>query len=259
MSVIYEPRGRTLEYSLRGLELYKGCPHQCSYCYVPGSSRMSRDQWEAMEPAVRPLVLEHLSREAPCYRGAGERVLLCFLSDPYQPLAAETGTTRAALSILAANQIPFQVLTKGGTLACSDFDLYTPRDAFAVTLTSVDASWSELEPGAASNSDRIEALFEAKRRGIETWVSLEPVVDPAASLEVIRATREVVDLYKIGKINHNATLEAATEWRDFAYAAANLCERYSVSYYIKKDLAAYCDFAFRNTDNRRVGWRENRP
>jgi DNA repair photolyase len=259
MSVIYEPRGRAQEYSRRGLELFKGCAHQCSYCYVPGSCRMTRDQWETMKPAVRPLVLEHLSREAPRYQGTDERVLLCFLSDPYQPLEAQTRTTRGALGILAENQVPFQVLTKGGTLACADFDLYTRRDALAVTLTSVDSTWTALEPGAASNGDRIEALFEAKRRGIETWVSLEPVVDPAASLEVIRATREVVDLYKIGKINHNRALEATTEWRAFARAAVDLCEKYGVYYYIKKDLAAYCDFAFRNTDNRGAGWRENRP
>jgi DNA repair photolyase len=220
---------------------------------------MTRAQWETMKPSVRPGVLEKLAAAAPSDGSHVRRVLLCFLSDPYQPLAAETGATREALSILAANQIPFQVLTKGGTLACSDFDLYTPRDALAVTLTSVDSSWSVLEPGAAPNSDRIEALFEAKRRGIETWVSLEPVVDPAASLEVIRATREVVDLYKIGKINHDPETAARIDWFRFAFEAVNLCEKYSVSYYIKKDLAAYCDFAFRNTDNRRAGWRENRP
>jgi DNA repair photolyase len=218
---------------------------------------MTRAQWETMKPAVRPLVLEHLSSEAPRYQGTDERVLLCFLSDPYQPLEAETRTTRGALRILAAHQVPFQVLTKGGTLACADFGLYTPRDAFAVTLTGVDAAWSALEPGAASNGDRIEALFEAKRCGIETWVSLEPVVDPAASLEVIRATHEVVDLYKIGKINHDPETAARIDWPRFAFEAANLCEKYGVYYYLKKDLAAYCDFAFRNTDNRRAGWRTN--
>lgn len=258
MPVIYEPRGRALEYSLRGLELYKGCAHQCSYCYVPGASRMKHETWEKMKPSVRRLVLEDLFHQAHRLRGTDQRVLLCFFSDPYQPLAVQTGVTRDALAILNAHQIPFQVLTKGGTLACADFDLYRQQDAFAVTLTGVDATWNHLEPGAASSGDRIEALYEASHRGIETWVSLEPVVDPAQSLAVIRATHDVVDLYKIGKINHDPALEKSIDWRAFAGAAVDLCRRYGVFYYIKKDLAAHCDFPFVNVDNRRADWMEKR-
>ena len=33
MSTIYEPKGRAREYAARALNLYKGCPHNCAYCF----------------------------------------------------------------------------------------------------------------------------------------------------------------------------------------------------------------------------------
>jgi DNA repair photolyase len=256
MQVIYEPSGRALEYGLLALNLYVGCAHQCTYCYVPGALRMTRAQWAALEPHPRASILRELRKQAPQFRGTDRRVLLCFSTDPYQPIAQTTGVTRAALEILHDNEIPFQVLTKGGLLAAPDFGLYGPDDAFAVTLTSVDANiaWAA-EPHAASPVNRIAALEQAKRLGIETWVSLEPVLDPQQSLEVIRQTHDVVDLYKIGKLNHDHPAESRIDWLRFAYQAVNLCEKFDTPYYLKKDLADYCDFAYRNTDNRRAGWR----
>ncbi len=257
MPAIYEPRGRAGEYSLLGLELYKGCDHRCSYCYVPGASRMTRESWEKQEPSVRPRVLEDLYHQVHLFQGDARRVLLCFLSDPYQSLGVQTGVTRDALEILHENEIPFQVLTKGGMMACTDFDLYGPRDAYAVTLTSAWEKDSYIwEPKAATPQSRIDSLTEAKSCGIETWVSLEPVIRPELTLDVICQTHDVVDLFKIGKINHNRAAEERIDWQRFAYQAVNLCEKFGVPCYVKKDLAAYCDFPLRNTDSRWAGWKE---
>ena len=41
------------------------------------------------------------------------------------------------------------------------------------------------EPGAVSLESRLYDLEEAKRRGINTWVSFEPVLDPEAVLACI--------------------------------------------------------------------------
>jgi DNA repair photolyase len=255
MSVIYTPQGRAREYSHLALNLYAGCWYQCRYCYVPNALRMTRQKWSEIQPLPRPGVLGALAKEAPALRGTRNRVLLSFSSDPYQPIAVATGTTGKALAILRDNDVPFQVLTKGGVLAEEDFGLYGPRDAFAVTLTGVQGGRPSMEPKAARPAERIESLLEAKRSGIETWVSLEPVLDPEQSLEVIHRTHDFVDLYKIGKINHDVALGYEIDWNAFAYKAVNLCEKYSVRYYVKKDLAAYCDFAYRNTDNRVADWK----
>ncbi len=255
MNVIYEPRGRALEYAYLACNLYGGvCPHRCSYCYIPPATRKSRAQWEATPWYVRKDVVKWLERDAERLSGTDRRVLLCFHCDPYTPSAASFGVTRQALKILRAHNVPFQVLTKGGGFAVRDFDLYGPHDAFATTMTFMDPNCSEVyEPGATLPSNRIQAIMEAHRRGIHTWVSLEPVLAPSESLAVIERTHEYVDLYKVGKLNHDPQREAKIDWRAFGARAIELCEKYGKRYYIKEDLAKHLDgIGFTNTDTRKV-------
>ena len=71
-----------------------------------------------------------------------------------------------------------------------------------------------------------------------TWVSLEPVLEPAASLEIIRETAPYVNLFKVGKLNYHP-MARSIDWRAFGLAAIALLESLGKPYYIKKDLAAY--------------------
>jgi hypothetical protein len=76
---------------------------------------------------------------------------------------------RLILEIFRDYDQPFQILTKGGKLAATDFDLYRSNDSFGVTLTfDNDADSKKWEPGAALPGDRIAALEEAHNRGIRT-------------------------------------------------------------------------------------------
>lgn len=254
MQTIYEPKGRALEYSLLALNLYRGCSHHCAYCYVPSMLQVNRPSWQSWTVAPRKNILRHLRRDAERFQGTDKRVLLCFTSDPYSPEAAASGVTREALKILREFQIPFQALTKGGMRAAGDFDQYGRHDAFATTMTFLDPNASEMEePGAALPADRMRAILEAHRQGIETWVSLEPVLDPAASLRIIEQTHDFVDLFKIGKLNHDACREREIDWRDFGMQAIALCQRYRKPYYVKDDLVKHLDgVTFTNTDTRTV-------
>jgi len=105
-------------------------------------------------------------------------------------------------------------------------------DAFAVTMTSA------YEPQAASGTRRMELLKLAHSQGIETWVSLEPVLWPIRSLHVIKATAGYVDVYKVGKLNHDVKWEAQIDWKKFAVEAVTLLNQLGKKYYIKNDLAA---------------------
>lgn len=254
MGVIYQPAGRAGEYSHLAVNLYVGCNHRCVYCY--GKDVMRNPDFHKIQ-AVRNGVIEKLAKEAPDYARTDERVLLCFACDPYQLLDEEEKVTRAAIEILRANDVPFQVLTKGGMRAARDFDLYGPYDAFGTTLTLLDEEQSrQYEPGAALPADRIAAIKLAKEKDIETWVSLEPVLDAKQSLEIIRQTHEFVDHFKIGTLNHisHKTLGLETpNWRDFGKKVIQLCREFKTDFYIKKDLATHLDgIWFTNTDRRKV-------
>jgi len=256
MSVIYQPKGRAREYSHLALNPWgkSWCSHDCDYCYVPGTCRMSREQWRQQGFKSVTDLLKKLRADCKELAGTNERVLLCFMGDLYSPEAAETCLPRQILTMLREHDIPFQVLTKGGTLACRDFDLYGKHDAFATTMTFLDPHMSELhEPGAQFPAQRILAIQRAYRKGIETWVSLEPVLDPAQSLEVIRRTHLHVDLFKVGKLNHDKQREAEIDWGRFGREAVTLCEKYGVPYYVKDDLAKHLEgFEHTNTDIRKV-------
>lgn len=240
MPVIYEPAGRAREYAPLAANLYSGCSHGCIYCYAPLALKRRREAFHS-SPGPRKGVLEALEKDARRLAARGERrpILMSFTSDPYQPCEAEFGLTRAGLEILARHGLRVTVLTKGGTRALRDLDLLArPGNALAATLTTLDPEESlRWEPEAALPADRIQALAEAKRAGLHTWVSLEPVLDPAWALEIIRATREVVDLYKVGRLNYHPRARRI-DWAGFRDQAVTLLERLGKDYYIKADLRA---------------------
>lgn len=260
MSVIYQPAGRAGEYAEWACNIYSGCAHACHYCYAPGATRKTRDDFEQAGP--RPKFFESLEKDAAKLAGLKKRVLLCFTCDPYQPLEGELQHTRRTIEILQAHDINVQVLTKGGQRALRDLDLLTAgNNAYAATLTCLSNKMStKWEPEAALPTNRIATLQRFHEVGIETWVSLEPVLDPVAALDIIGATCEFVDYYKVGKLNYEGKLPprlrsqvAGIDWSQFAVEVVAMLEEYGYErcyqphdidkgqYYIKNDLAKFLE------------------
>lgn len=237
MQAIYRPKGRALEYGDLACNLYRGCEHACDYCFGPGALRMQREDF--YQPRPRPGILEALDRDAAkIVRTEGVRgpVFLCFSCDPYQPIEEEHELTRQAIEILHSHGIGVRILTKAGRLPMRDLDLLGDTDEIGVTLTTLNediaARW---EPGADEPTARTALLAMAHHWKIRTWVSLEPVIDPSESLQVIRDLHKVVDIFKIGKWNHDARAKLI-DWPKFRRDAVELCDALGKSYYIKLDL-----------------------
>lgn len=242
MRYIYEPRGKALEYSPLALNLYTGCSHKCSYCYAPAIRRQTMDQW-ACSPSAREIRIDFLEKDCADLRASGrskDSVLLCFMSDPYQP-GIDTSLTRKTLEVLGRWGQTATVLTKGGVAASRDFDLMAKFGiGFGQTIIMRDDSLrAQFEPGASTIESRIEAIKEAKARGIKTWVSVEPVVDADEALSVIEELSDWVDLWKVGKLNHNKAIEEGIDWAKFAHDAIRILDERNSKYYIKKDLLAF--------------------
>jgi len=235
MVAIYEPKGRALEYAPLACNLYRGCGHRCTYCYAPNVLREDREKFHA-SIAPRPRILAELEKDAAKLHGDPRRVLLSFTSDPYQPANEEFKLTRQAIEILHSHGLCVEILSKGGMRATQDFDLLGERDRVAATLTSVTGPVShEWEPGAASPGERVKYLKEAKRQGLVTWASLEPVLDPEQSLEIIRRCHPFIDKFKVGTLNHHPVAKTI-DWKKFGNDAVALLEELGCDYYIKKDL-----------------------
>ena len=238
-SYIYAPAGQAGEYAPLAANPYRGCSHGCKFCYVPGVLRMSRTEFDAAA-VPRPDYIEHLTKDARKYMAAGNtgQVMLSFTTDPFHP--GDTTLTRQTLQVLRDHGMAFCTLTKGGTRALRDLDLFRPpHDAFACTLTSLDAKFvRKWETKSALPLDRIEALKAFHDAGIFTWVSLEPTLDCESSLEVLEATHQFVDLFKIGRANY-LPMTKTTDWKSYTERIIELCARLNVRHYVKKDLQSY--------------------
>jgi len=255
MKIIYEPSGPAREYSPLAANLFRGCGCRCEYCYAPSVLRMSRQAFG--RPDARSDVLKHLAADAKKLAAAGDPsarpVLLCFTCDPYQPLEFAPGVgglTRRAIEILENRQIPVRILTKRPMSALMRDGLmlqYADVD-FGVTLSFTDdADRQAAEPGAESVSDRAQALQFAHQWKLSTWLSLEPVIAPAQAIGVIQWTADWVDVFKVGKLNHDKARESEIDWREFLFQALRLLTDLGAKYYIKDDLWSHADREIRDT------------
>lgn len=238
-SMIYAPRGQAGEYSPLAANPYRGCGHACAYCYVPKVLRMDRQEFDA-GARLRPDYLSLLTKDAVKYQRLGLRgqVMLSFTTDPYPP--EHHMETRRVLEILAAHGLGFCTLTKGGSRALRDLDLFRPtRDAFASTMTSLDDSFSlKWERHAALPGDRMKALRAFHEAGIFTWLSLEPTLSTEASIAIIEATHGFVDLFKIGRANY-LPMTSTVDWESYTNRVMEVVARLGVKHYFKKDLQKY--------------------
>lgn len=245
-NIIYAPKGQAGEYAKLSTNPYRGCGHECAYCYVPRVLRMDRrefDQGVVERKDFRAKLLKDAKKYQAC--GITEQVMLSFTTDPYAPNA--TNLTRETLETLQAHGLGICTLTKGGSRALADLDLFRPnRDAFASTLTSLDDAFSlKWERSAALPQERIDTLKAFYEAGIFTWVSLEPTLDTDSSLAIVEATHEFVDLYKIGQANY-LPMTKTTDWEDYTMRMLELVNRLGVKHYIKKDLQGYLPDGYHN-------------
>ena len=245
-SIIYAPKGQAGEYSPLATNPYRGCGHGCAYCYVPKVLRMDRPEFDAAANS-RPNFLAMLKKDAAKYQSAGitEQVMLSFTTDVYNPNNREL--TRPTLEALIEHGLGICTLTKGGTRALADIDLFrSDRDAFASTLTSLDDRFSlKWERNAALPGDRISALKSFHDRGVFTWVSLEPTLDIESSLAIVDATHGFVDLFKVGRANY-LPMTSSTDWRDYTLRMVDKLQALGKSHYIKKDLQGFLPRGYHN-------------
>lgn len=233
--VIYEPKGKAKEYCDLAANLYKGCGHNCLYCYVPQILRMKKEDFR--NPVPRKDIIKRLEEDCKDKDLSGESVLLSFTSDPYQPIDKCYKLARKAIALIHSTGANVEILTKGGMRATSDFNFYLKGDKFGTTMTFMDGEKSAIwESGAASPTDRLKAIKVAKYLEIETWLSLEPIIEPNETYRIIEATYEDIDFYKIGKLNYTKT---DIDWHKVVTKIIKLMNKYNKRYYIKKDLAKY--------------------
>jgi len=163
------------------------------------------------------------------------RIMFCSMTDPYQPIEAETELARKVLKVLLDSPFEVLILTRS-PLVTRDYDLIRGHRNVEVgfTVTSLDdiPFW---EPYAPGNTRRIEALKKAHEKGIRTFVSIEPwIPNVTHPRSIIENLREYVDRFIIGSIQYCNVprrfyadrLPSLIAWLDGS----------KINYYLKKEL-----------------------
>lgn len=229
MKPIYEPRGKAKEYGDYALNIYTGCPHRCYYCFAPNVLKRDKEKFHSCV-APRDGIVEATKKQIEREGIVGKLIHLCFTCDPY-PTGYDTSTTREIIKALKESGNHVQILTKGD--GSRDFDLLDENDWYGVTISSNLLVSRTKEPGASNPVWRILCLEDAKKKGINTWVSFEPVLESEAVFYFLKKYAKCIDKVKIGKLNY---YPSDIDWKKFGEQAEEFCKELGVDYYIKESL-----------------------
>lgn len=224
MKPLYIPKGKAKEYGDYAVNIYTGCPHRCYYCFAPNVLHRDREEFHThVEP--RPGIVDALKKQLERENITGQLIHLCFTCDPY-PTGYDTSVTREVIKAIKASGNHVQILTKGD--GSRDFDLLDGNDWYGITYDGAGFSYGSYDPIC-----RLIDLRYAKRNGINTWVSCEPVLNPTMVLGMISEFNGFIDKVKIGKLNYHPS---TINWKEFGHEAEQLCKEHGLDYYIKESL-----------------------
>lgn len=161
-----------------GMNLYRGCQHDCIYCDSRSACyHMDHDfeDIEVKENAI-PLLEDALRRKRkPCIIGMGA------MTDPYIPLEEKLGHARQALELIERYGFGATIITKSARVL-RDLDLLkringqTKCVIQMIMTTYNEALCRKVEPNVSTTRERFEALKALWDAGIPTVVWLCPIL-----------------------------------------------------------------------------------
>lgn len=235
---IYKPKGKAGEYAEWACNFYNGCSNGCEYCYLkkgvlahvmggdkPTLKKCFKDEAEALKVFEKELKanLQELQKHG---------LFFSFTTDPMLPETKDL--TINAIHLCCGNGVPVKILTKRTDFSLLEFPtmvLHCSKFiAFGFTLTGHD----ELEQGASTNAERIDAMKKLHDAGFKTFASIEPIIDLDSSWAMICNTSNFCDLYKIGL--ESGKKYDRNELQKFAKAVIDQLHFYGAKIYFKDSI-----------------------
>ena len=160
-----------LDYSLNP---YRGCEHNCAYCYVPNVLRINREKWGSFID-VKTNIPNVLSKDL---RKKEKGVVgISTVTDPYQPIEKKYKLTRFCLEQLLIFDFPVCIQTKSD-LVIRDKDLISKFSNAEVMISIGTFSDSErkiLEPNSSSIDKRLKILDDFSEIDVKKSVFFGPI------------------------------------------------------------------------------------
>ncbi len=204
------------------LNIYRGCAHQCVYCFAQYSHRYLENSDFFHHLYVKTNIVEQLEKKLKSKSWKQEIINLGGVTDSYQPIEEEYQFMRSILKLLIKYQTPAVISTKS-SLILRDLDLLKELSKvagvqIAFTITSLDESLAKIiEPGASPVKKRIQAIAALKREGLTVGVHLMPIIPYLTSSE--KNLRGIFELAKRLKLDYiiASPLNLRGKTRNFFY------------------------------------------
>lgn len=165
------------------LNPYSGCFFGCTYCYAAFFSRSAqqRDTWGNWVDVKADCAAALERRKVGSLDG--KLIYMSSVTDPYQPVERQIGLTRRLLEILAERHKPKLVVQTRSPDVVRDCDLFKAiqdkggQVQVNMTVTTDDEDIRKtFEPHCPSNMARIRAIADVAAEGIDTCITLTPLL-----------------------------------------------------------------------------------
>jgi DNA repair photolyase len=234
-----------VEYGDYTINHVQGCSHGCTYpCYAMMMAKRfgrvkSYEEW--CKPKLVSNAEEILKKEIPKFKNKIDFVHLSFATDPFMYGFGEvTELSLKLIKMLNEANIKCTVLTKG-ILPVDLADLNHNNEAGITIVSLNDEFLHKYEPFAAPIHDRIDSLYQLHKKGIKTWVSIEPYPTPnivEQDLNELLNAVSFVDKIIFGRMNYNPLVTKFKGYKDFynqlSYKLIDYCNLFHKKFYIKK-------------------------
>ena len=171
-------------------DTYKGCAHQCKYCfanYAPNGERTAVKHDSSAKDLSAWISGKRGSTETWC----DWKIPICIgrNSDPFQPCERTERRTLECLRVLAKSGYPFIITTKS-TLPAEDEYLSVLKDCnFVFQMSMFCSALDKLETGAPPYEERLSALSKISpyaKRVVARWQPCFLELAPQAMRELPR-------------------------------------------------------------------------
>lgn len=243
MKTIYSTRGAAKEYCEYAIDIYTGCPHSCEYCYAKASA--TRKNLDFTDIKVRNNVLEEtktfLDTHAEYH---GKTIFLGFSSDPF-PTGYDTSATVEMIKLLKNYGCHIMFCTKG-KINPKVIDLLDSNDSVGITITCGNEMASIYESKSITPTERLAQLEAFYNKDIETWISIEPVLEPEFIYEMLESDNmKFITKVKLGKLNHmdlsdlTGNTNDNINWTKYGNKVIEICKRRNIEYIVKYALTKF--------------------
>ncbi|MFX0039982.1 MAG: radical SAM protein [Promethearchaeota archaeon] len=170
---------------------YTGCQHGCIYCYAEFMIRFTGhkgDKWGQFLD-IKNFDLNKIKPK----KYNGKVILLSSVTDPYLPLEKKYQNTRKILEKLIGTEAEISILTKS-KLVVRDIDLFKKfkKIRVGISINTLDESFARIIERAASKPlDRLNAIKEISKAGIETYTFISPYFPEITNYKAI--IEEIID------------------------------------------------------------------